>query len=114
MDSKMNSKIDIKYSWKSVWNFIKDNKTYIIIILILFMGIYILEDTENFIIEQNKYVTYEEERKLYYDIYEKDRTLLYGSLFLDNLNKQIKNMTDPRIEYDDKRIDIIKYNDVLF
>ena len=102
MDSKMDSKIDIKYSWKSVWNFIKDNKTYIIIILVLFMGIYILEDTENFLIEKNKDV-----------IYEKDRTLLYGSLFLDNLNKQIKNMTDPRIEYDDKRIDIIKYNDVL-
>jgi len=103
MDSKMNSKIDIKYSWKSVWNFIKDNKTYIIIILVLLMGIYILENTENFLIEKNKDV-----------IYEKDRTLLYGSLFLDNLNKQIKNMTDPRIEYDDKRIDIIKYNDVLF
>ena len=103
MDSKMDSKIDIKYSWKSVWNFIKDNKTYIIIILVLFMGIYILEDTENFFIEKNKDI-----------IYEKDRTLLYGSLFLDNLDKQIKNMTDPRIEYDDKRIDIIKYNDVLF
>ena len=45
--------------------------------------------------------------------YEKTRTLLYGSLFLDNLNKQIKNMTDPRITYDDKRINIIKYSDVL-
>lgn len=110
----MNSKMDNKYSWKSVCNFIKDSKTYIIIILVLLIGIYILENTENFIIEQNKDVTYEEERKLYYDIYEKDRTLLYGSLFLDNLDKQIKNMTDPRIEYDDKRIDIIKYNDVLF
>lgn len=45
--------------------------------------------------------------------YEKDRTLLYGSLFLDNLNKQIKDMTDPKIQYDTKRIDIIKYSDVL-
>jgi hypothetical protein len=45
--------------------------------------------------------------------YEKDRTLLYGSLFLDKLNDQIKKMTDPRITYDDKRIDIIKYSDVL-
>ena len=45
--------------------------------------------------------------------YEKDRTLLYGSLFLDNLDKQIKGMTDPRIQYDTKRIDIIKYSDVL-
>jgi len=45
--------------------------------------------------------------------YEKDRTQLYGSLFLDNLETQIKNMTDPRIQYDNKRIDIIKYSDVL-
>ena len=45
--------------------------------------------------------------------YEKDRTLLYGSLFLDKLDEQIKGMTDPRIEYDTKRIDIIKYADVL-
>ena len=97
--NKMANKLDNKYSW----NFIKDNKIYIIIILVLLIGIYILENTENFLIEKNKDV-----------IYEKDRTLLYGSLFLDNLNKQIKNMTDPRIEYDDKRIDIIKYNDVLF
>jgi len=45
--------------------------------------------------------------------YEKDRTKLYGSLFLDNLNKQIKNLTDPAIKYDNKRIEIIKYDDVL-
>jgi hypothetical protein len=45
--------------------------------------------------------------------YEKDRTLLYGSLFLDKLDEQIKGMTDPRIQYDTKRIDIIKYADVL-
>jgi len=45
--------------------------------------------------------------------YEKNRTQLYGSLFLDNLDAQIKNMTDPPIKYDTKRIDIIKYEDVL-
>ena len=45
--------------------------------------------------------------------YEKDRTRLYGSLFLNNLGEQIKNMTDPRIQYDNKRIDIIKYSDIL-
>lgn len=45
--------------------------------------------------------------------YEKDRTQLYGTLFLDNLDAQIKNMTDPRIQYDNKRIDIIKYSDIL-
>ena len=47
------------------------------------------------------------------DRYEKNRTLLYGSLFLDKLDEQIKGMTDPQIQYDTKRIDIIKYADVL-
>lgn len=46
-------------------------------------------------------------------VFEKNRTLLYGSLFLDKLNEQIKEMTDPRIQYDNKRIDIVKYSDVL-
>ena len=46
-------------------------------------------------------------------VYEKNKTLLYGSLFLDKLNEQIKNMTDPKIIYDNKRIDIIKYSDIL-
>lgn len=46
-------------------------------------------------------------------VYEKNRTLLYGSLFLDKLDEQIKEMTDPSIQYDDKRIDIVKYSDVL-
>ena len=45
--------------------------------------------------------------------YEKNRTLLYGSLFLDQLNEQIQKLTDPTILYDNKRIDIIKYNDIL-
>ncbi len=44
---------------------------------------------------------------------EKNRTKLYGSLFLDNLKTQIKNMTDPRIEYDDKQIILLRYSDVL-
>lgn len=42
-----------------------------------------------------------------------DRTQLYGSLFLDNLDGVIKNMTDPKIEYDNKRIQVIRYSDVL-
>jgi len=45
--------------------------------------------------------------------YEKDRTQLYGSLFLDKLQQQIKQLTDPQILYDTKRIDIIKFSDVL-
>ena len=42
-----------------------------------------------------------------------ERTILYGSLFLDNLDKQISNMTNPPIEYDNKRIELIRYSDVL-
>lgn len=46
--------------------------------------------------------------------YEKDRTKLYGSLFLDNLDKVVKNMTDPSITYDEKRLQLLRYQDVLF
>ena len=42
-----------------------------------------------------------------------DGTQLYGSLFLDNLNDVIINMTDPPIKYDTKRIELIRYSDVL-
>ena len=42
-----------------------------------------------------------------------DRTKLYGSLLLDNLDKQIKSLTNPPILYDTKRIELIRYNDVL-
>jgi hypothetical protein len=42
-----------------------------------------------------------------------DRTRLYGSIFLDNLDTQIQNLSDPPIIYDNKRIEIIKYSDLL-
>ena len=42
-----------------------------------------------------------------------ERTKLYGSIFLDNLDSVITNMTNPTINYDTKRIEIIKYNDIL-
>jgi hypothetical protein len=42
-----------------------------------------------------------------------DRTKLYGSLFLDNLDKVILNMTDPEIKYDNKRIQVVRYSDIL-
>lgn len=42
-----------------------------------------------------------------------DKTRLYGTLFLDNLDTQIQNLTNPPIMYDKKRIEIIKYSDVL-
>ena len=59
------------------------------------------------------YSSYDKQRLIYDSSYEKNRTQLYGSLFLDKLNEQIKGMTDPPIQYDTKRIDIIKYSDVL-
>jgi hypothetical protein len=42
-----------------------------------------------------------------------ERTQLYGSLFLDNLNEVITNMTNPPILYDTKSIEINKYSDLL-
>ena len=42
-----------------------------------------------------------------------DRTRLYGSVFLDNLDTQIQNLTNPPIMYDTKRIEIIRYSDLL-
>ena len=38
-----------------------------------------------------------------------ERTQLYGSLFLDNLNTVITNMSDPPIMYDTKTIDLITF-----
>ena len=43
-----------------------------------------------------------------------DRTKLYGSLFLDNLDEIKKNMTNPDIKYDTKRLELFKYYDVLY
>jgi len=42
-----------------------------------------------------------------------DRTKLYGTLFLDKLDEVIKSLTDPPILYDTKRIELVRYNDVL-
>jgi hypothetical protein len=42
-----------------------------------------------------------------------DRTKLYGSLFLDNLDKSIKNMSNPDIKYENKRIELNNYSDIL-
>ena len=42
-----------------------------------------------------------------------DGTQLYGSIFLDNLKEVITNMTDPPIKYDTKRIELVRYSDVL-
>jgi len=42
-----------------------------------------------------------------------DGTQLYGSLFLDNLNNVVTNMTDPPIIYDTKRFELFRYSDIL-
>ena len=42
-----------------------------------------------------------------------DRTILYGSLFLENINESIKNMSNPDIKYEDKRIELNNYSDIL-
>lgn len=42
-----------------------------------------------------------------------DRTKLYGSLFLDKLDEIVKSLTNPSILYDTKRIELVRYNDVL-
>ena len=42
-----------------------------------------------------------------------ERTKLYKSLFLDNLNGVIKNLSDPDIKYESQRIELNKYSDIL-
>ena len=42
-----------------------------------------------------------------------DRTKLYGSLFLDKLNETVKNLSNPDIKYEEKRIELNNYSDIL-
>lgn len=42
-----------------------------------------------------------------------DNTKLYGSLFLDNLEEQIKQLTNPDIIYDNKTVTINRYSDII-
>ena len=42
-----------------------------------------------------------------------ERTILYGSIFLDNLDTQVQNLTNPPIMYDTKRIELVRYSDIL-
>lgn len=118
-----------KMEGKHIQKFINNKYKYkfwiiiiIIILLILLITIFILNKYTKTI--TNAKISNLKERFKDVDIsidanannsnsYEKNKTLLYGSLFLDNLDEQIKNLTDPRIQYDSKRIDIIKYSDVL-
>lgn len=89
-----------------------NNKILILIIIILIFIIIILDTRDNFEdINVSSVGNVGNDDGIY--TYEKNKTLLYGSLFLDKLNEQIKQLTDPKIEYESKRIDIIKYSDML-
>ena len=74
----------------------------IIVVIIIILYILSILSKYNIIIKQESF----EDEPI-------DRTKLYGSLFLDNLNKQIKSLTNPSILYDTKRIELVRYNDVL-
>jgi hypothetical protein len=42
-----------------------------------------------------------------------ERTKLYVSLLLDNLDGVTKNLSDPDIKYESKRIELNQYSDIL-
>jgi hypothetical protein len=42
-----------------------------------------------------------------------ERTKLYVSLLLDNLDSVVKNLSDPDIQYESKRIELNQYSDIL-
>ncbi len=75
---------------------------YILVIIVILIIIYL--------VMYNKYDNFDSPQTTKKSF---ERTQLYGSLFLDNLNTVITNMTDPPIMYDTKTIDLIKYSDVI-
>ena len=76
---------------------------YILLVIILITIIYF--------VLYKKYDTFEipQTTKISYN----DGTQLYGSIFLDSLNEVVINMTDPPIKYDTKRIELVRYSDIL-
>jgi hypothetical protein len=76
---------------------------YILLVIILITIIYF--------VLYKKYDTFEipQTTKISYN----DGTQLYGSIFLDSLNEVVINMTDPPIKYDKKRIELVRYSDIL-
>ena len=92
----------------------KANKNYIklllclIFIALILVAIYILNINEQF-------YRYNDNNNDDNDIQinKGERTKLYGSLFLDNLEGVIKNMSNPSINYNTKRLENIKYSDIL-
>ena len=80
---------------------------YILIIIILVILVYKVVYTryDTFYIQQ----TMPQTTKQPYN----DGTQLYGSIFLDNLNGVITNMTNPPIMYDKKTVELNRYSDIL-
>jgi len=82
----------------------------LIISIIIISILYCLESKKD--IDKYMYAPYE----LFTQIKKEqqiDRTILYGNLFLDNLDKQIINMTNPPVKYNSKRIELNRYSDML-
>jgi len=84
---------------------------YISIIIILAILIYRILYKYNFTL--NNYDSFESPKSPKTTKPSFERTQLYGSLFLDNLNQVITNMTDPPILYDTKQIELIRYSDAV-
>ena len=80
---------------------------YILIIIILAILVYKVVYTRYDTFDMQKSIP-QTTKKSY-----NDGTQLYGSIFLDNLNGVIKNMTDPPIMYDNKTIELNRYSDIL-
>ena len=78
----------------------------IIIVIILILIIYNIYKNETF--ESKNPTTTNSDLKI-----PLDRTQLYGSIFIDKLDEQIKSMTDPDIKYEEKRNELNKYIDIL-
>jgi hypothetical protein len=81
-----------------------------LVISIVLLIIYILNNKLNNKLFNNTYVTwdsFENEKKPI------ERTQLYVSLLLDNLDGVVKNLSDPDIKYESKRIELNQYSDIL-
>ena len=90
------------------------NNIYICNVLFLIICIFIIIIIYNIkIINYDSFLTTNSISPVTTKYIKNDGTGLYGSLFLDNLNNVIVNMTDPPINYDTKRIEINKYSDTL-
>ena len=86
------------------------NTKIILVVIIFIILVMLLWNTENF---NNISITTTTTNPFTSKEYERNRTLLYGSLFLDNLNEQIQRLTNPPILYDNKRIESVKYSDIV-